>query len=680
MLTIDYAMTRLSKFAASTLILVSLLALTFTVGPVKAEFKTITVPDDYPTITAAINSASNSDTIYVKRGTYPETLTINKALSLVGEDKETTIINGRNSGTVVLIRHDNVKITGFTIMYDATANSPKSLWMWSTRLAGIHILGAKNCDISDNKVLDCGGGIWLYDSKQNIIADNYVFRNDYGIRVEASSNNTFSGNTVTGNWGGLWLISASSNKFNGNNMADNVQNFGITSSEHAHFMNEVDSSNTVNNKPIYYWINVKNQAVPSDAGCVVLVNCENMQIQGLRLSKNKDGLVLVDTKNMTVRDNVITESGNGIAAYNSLGDTINGNNINANTGITLSGEGAKILSNIIFSPSVGAEVNGSYHTVAGNIVTTNQDHGFMIKSTGSYINITRNTLNGRSYTYATIDGSNNVFYENVMTNSYDVRINGNENIIAKNNVAGITISDGSRNVVCGNKITNGLGLAVYSQDNACYGNQIENNYYVGISIGTPPKTSGNSFYHNNFIDNKQQIKNFGGNQANSWDNGSEGNYWSDYNGSDLAGDGIGDTPYFIKGEKLDEELRRMVEVVSGQDNYPLMKPFDVDSVVVTLPEWNYSMPEPSPAPTPAQSPTPTSTSTPLPSITPTPTSSPSPTESPPNLSPSPVLSEHPAQPTKNKDTLGFPAESIYAAIIVFVVTVILVVFAFRRRR
>lgn len=42
--------------------------------------------------------------------------------------------------------------------------------------------------------------------------------------------------------------------------------------------------------------------------------------------------------------------------------------------------------------------------------------------------------------------------------------------------------------------------------------------------------------------------------ANTWDNGSEGNFWSNYNGSDFDGDGIGDT--YLPWE--------------GVDHYPLM--------------------------------------------------------------------------------------------------------------
>jgi len=74
--------------------------------------------------------------------------------------------------------------------------------------------------------------------------------------------------------------------------------------------------------------------------------------------------------------------------------------------------------------------------------------------------------------------------------------------------------------------------------------------------------------------------------TNFWDNGKEGNYWGNYNGSDMNGDGICDTPYVIDA--------------SNQDNYPLMAPVDIDSVSIELPEWESPSSNPSPEPQTSQ--------------------------------------------------------------------------------
>jgi hypothetical protein len=71
---------------------------------------------NYTSIQKAINNASDNDTIFVSKGTYFENIKINKPLELIGEDKNTTIINSNGSGIVINISADYVKISGFTIM------------------------------------------------------------------------------------------------------------------------------------------------------------------------------------------------------------------------------------------------------------------------------------------------------------------------------------------------------------------------------------------------------------------------------------------------------------------------------------------------------------------------------------------------------------------------------------
>jgi nitrous oxidase accessory protein NosD len=118
--------------------------------------------------------------------------------------------------------------------------------------------------------------------------------------------------------------------------------------------------------------------------------------------------------------------------------------------------------------------------------------------------------------------------------------------------------------------------------NSIVGNQIANNdigtYFLWMgdfySWKPNPFYMNNSFYNNNFINNNQSVVNghiiYTPDCANIWDNGISGNYWSNYNGTDNDGDGIGDTPYVIDA--------------NNQDNYPLMSPVAI-VVIPEFPTW-----------------------------------------------------------------------------------------------
>jgi len=98
------------------------------------------------------------------------------------------------------------------------------------------------------------------------------------------------------------------------------------------------------------------------------------------------------------------------------------------------------------------------------------------------------------------------------------------------------------------------GICLYSSsNNSLTGNTASSNNWGGIRL---EYSSNNDVFHNNLIGNTFQAIVADIDDTNTWDNGCEGNYWSDYNGTDNDGDGIGDTPYVV-----DE---------NNQDNYPLM--------------------------------------------------------------------------------------------------------------
>ena len=91
-----------------------------------------------------IDNANPGDIIYIPSGTYYENIIINKSISLIGEDKNTTIIDGGGRGAGIYVSADWINITGFTIQYGQI---------------GINLSSNHTC-ISDNKIMNnLGSGI-----------------------------------------------------------------------------------------------------------------------------------------------------------------------------------------------------------------------------------------------------------------------------------------------------------------------------------------------------------------------------------------------------------------------------------------------------------------------------------------------------------------------------------------
>ena len=73
----------------------------------------VIVPDDYPTIQLAINNVANGGTIFVRIGLYAENIVVSKSVSLIGEDKQETIIGGVGLGTTIQIEASNTSVIFF---------------------------------------------------------------------------------------------------------------------------------------------------------------------------------------------------------------------------------------------------------------------------------------------------------------------------------------------------------------------------------------------------------------------------------------------------------------------------------------------------------------------------------------------------------------------------------------
>jgi parallel beta-helix repeat protein len=306
---------------------------------------------------------------------------------------------------------------------------------------GISMTGSGNT-VTGCTLIECYEGILLEGADDNTIADN-TFVNST-LRFDDSENNRLRNNRLENSWlGTSWQNS----------------------------YNDVDSSNTLNGKPVYYLVNQHDLVIsPIDypeIGCLILIGCTGVTIKDMVFpsQSTNGGVTITYTSDSKVINNTFTDLWQGITIYDCRDMTV--------------------LGNYIANNEVGIVIQGQSH-------------------------------------------------------AYNSRIN-------------VTM------------------------------NQIENNE-MGISL----MGSDLNIYRNNFINNTQHVYdmiwdplNFAQAVTYVWDDGGQGNFWSDNNATDADGDGVADTPYVInkRGNNI--------------DRYPLMEPIQIEFKLPVEPE---STPSPEPAP------------------------------------------------------------------------------------
>lgn len=202
-------------------------------------------PGNYTKIQDAINSASSGDIIFVFSGAYYEKLDIAKDVTIIGENKDSTFIDGGSNGHVInahgiagseiQVSLQNLTIrnaggSGFdcvTFSYVINSEISNNKILNSQEGEGISIDHCSAITIQANTIINNKiTGISLTASEQNIIENNFIQNNQKGIHLASfSANNQLISNTIRDNTVyGVYIIQSSSNSFSGNDFTANNQN------------------------------------------------------------------------------------------------------------------------------------------------------------------------------------------------------------------------------------------------------------------------------------------------------------------------------------------------------------------------------------------------------------------------------------------------------------------------
>jgi parallel beta-helix repeat protein len=175
-------------------------------------------PGNYTRIQDAINDSNDGDTVFVYDDSSPyyEFLIINKSISLIGENKDTTIIRGYNNIEQhnIQINANGIHLHGFSIQNSTFVNNQVISYY------GISI-SSNNNDISGNILTYDAGGILITHASRNIIYENIIINGSFycqAIRVTQGWNNDIFDNSIAGVGFGVVIYDSAFNKIHGNNL------------------------------------------------------------------------------------------------------------------------------------------------------------------------------------------------------------------------------------------------------------------------------------------------------------------------------------------------------------------------------------------------------------------------------------------------------------------------------
>ncbi|MEQ9715777.1 MAG: NosD domain-containing protein [Candidatus Asgardarchaeum sp.] len=458
---------------------------------------------------------------------------ISKSSNITIEDN---IISNLQNSLTFESSHD-VEIRNNTI-YDST-------------YSGISLSNVNDTVIEFNILNNTGNSISIGDSYNIVLRENKITRGDYGVYISSSANITISDNEIWNNGYGVYIEFA----FNITVLENNITSFtsaGI----------EISGSNKITVKKNY----VDNVLYYGCFYGIELSSGENNSILQNTVKGCSVGLFILGANNSHVSGNTLLM--NPIIVFANTKNEISGLVISDDN--TLNGHPIKYYYNLSGKKITGGTIGELLFLYSENITIINVAvHtlfiGYSNNISASYI-FAENSTYG---VYVVLSHHITIENSNVQRNKYGVFLYYSDHISirecnVKDNSDGVYTHTIQYMYLSECTISeNTYGLHANNLDDSIVSKTIFmlNSYSLKINS----QSANITFYLNDFLLNDHAPIDNG---ANRFDNGTIGNYWMRYSGSDLNNDGIGDTPYYIDSDSV--------------DHYPLMAPYRFEDTIAPI--------------------------------------------------------------------------------------------------
>ena len=379
----------------------------------------------------------------------------------------------------------------------------EDIYVSNVSVCGVILAGTSNSIISSTTSFKCIYGIAFFESPHNLIKDCVLINSS--LRIVESPYNVLRNNSITGT--GMVIIGG----------------FSLEG-----YYQDIDTSNTVDEKPIYYLVEEENIIFKeSEVGYLAIVNCKNIVVENVKTSNNWFGMVIAGTEGI-IKNCETSSNWYGLFIFGDCKLEIS----DFNTYDNLFSIGLLSASNVeIISCDIGGW---------GGCIFGDSSHGLTVRDCTF-----KDTFNSAIILENCWDNKimNNMF---IIEEGINVLLSSNcwKNTVCGNTLngdTGIMVQFGAHNnTICNNKINNLKSCGIFlfeSNDNIIHHNNIRDIDYDEYSIGIDIYNSkGINIYQNNIQNNSVGLEASFCTEVNAINN-----WWGSSDGPSGIGPGNGDS-------------------------------------------------------------------------------------------------------------------------------------------